>query len=110
MSNSPVYDAYVRAFLPAIDLMGVKTEIKVNKHGLFPDVVGDIQLDIQSLVGKAPLKSIDLTVKGALKKVTLYSTYTSGFMEAIYQDEFKESFLELCKSTLPSVELIFVDE
>ncbi len=27
VSNSPVYDAYVRTFLPAIDLMGVKTDI-----------------------------------------------------------------------------------
>lgn len=100
----------MRTFLPAIDLMGVKTNIKINKHGLFPDVVGDISLEIQSLVGKAPLKSIDMTVRGALKKVDLYVTFTPGSMEAIYQDEFKESFLELFKSTLPSIELNFVDE
>ena len=31
-------------------------------------------------------------------------------MEAIYQEEFKESFLELFKSALPSTELNFVDE
>jgi hypothetical protein len=62
------------------------------------------------LVGKAPLKPIDLTVKGALKKVELYVTYTSGSMEAIYKDEFKESFLELFKTTLPSIELNFIDD
>jgi len=51
-----------------------------------------------------------LTVRGDLKKVELYVTYTSGSMEAIYQEEFKESFLELFKSALPSIELNFVDE
>jgi len=109
VSKSPVYDAYTRVFLPAIDLMGIKTDIKLNKHGLFPDVVGDITLEIQSLVGKAPLKPIDFTERGSLKKIDVYATYTEGSMEAIYQEEFKESFLELVKSLLPSTELNFID-
>ncbi len=77
---------------------------------MFPDVVGNVSLQIQSLVGKAPLKPIDMTIRGALKKVDLYATYTAGSIEGIYKDEFKESFLELINSTLPSVELNFNDE
>ena len=41
--------------------MGVKVDFEIKKHGLFPDVVGEIDLLIHSMKGKGPLKSIEMT-------------------------------------------------
>jgi len=61
--------------------MGIKVDFEVKKHGLFPDVVGEIELDIQSMKDKGPLKPIEMTARGDFKSVDLYVSYTTGSME-----------------------------
>jgi RNA 3'-terminal phosphate cyclase (ATP) len=61
VSKSPVCNSYLHTFLPALSLMGIKVDYDVKKHGLFPDVVGEIELSIHSMNGKGPLKAIEMT-------------------------------------------------
>ncbi len=49
VSKSPPFDTYTKVLLPALSLMGVNIEPSLKYHGLFPDLVGELTLKINSL-------------------------------------------------------------
>ena len=46
VSNSPSLHPYRHVLFPALNKMGITAEYEMKWHGLFPDVMGEIQMKI----------------------------------------------------------------
>ena len=46
VSNSPSLHPYRHVLFPALTKMGIAAEYELKRHGLFPDVMGEIQMKI----------------------------------------------------------------
>ena len=80
--------------------MGIDLTNEVSKHGLFPDVVGSINLNIKSLKEGEFLKPINMTERGKLKEITLYLSYQTEFDQVYIQEVFKPKITEMIKDLL----------
>lgn len=67
--------------------MGANVSYDIKKHGIFPDVVGQVNLNIKTLT--APLKAIDLTKRGKFLGLELIVSCSEGIMLETYQDMMK---------------------
>lgn len=47
VSNSPPAHSYEQVLLPMIRKMNVGVDYQVKKHGLFPDVIGEVEFTIK---------------------------------------------------------------
>ena len=63
---SPPFEFLARSFLPLVCRMGPKIEIRLIRHGFYPVGGGRIEVDIEP----APLMSLELVERGALRKVS----------------------------------------
>lgn len=63
--SSPPFDFLARTFLPLINRMGPKVEIRLVRHGFYPVGGGRVEVDIQP----ASLMPLELVERGALRKV-----------------------------------------
>jgi RNA 3'-terminal phosphate cyclase len=79
---SPTSHSFQYVLMPILTLMGVEATYNVKYHGLFPDIIGELNLIIKSL--KSPLKPIDLTSRGKLIGIEIHSSYVSGSLELYY--------------------------
>lgn len=67
--------------------MGVKTEYQVKYHGYFPDIIGELNLRVYSII--EPLKPINLIERGNLKAINIYTTCIEGDLWNYYCESFK---------------------
>lgn len=89
VSKSPPFDTYTRVLIPALEHMGAKIEPDLKYHGLFPDLVGEMHLRIQSM-NDQKLKAIEWTTRGDLRRVEVYIKYTEGQMQELYQEKVRQ--------------------
>ena len=82
MSNSPPAHSYSRVFLKQLALMGANVSYEIKKHGIFPDVVGHVNLNIKTMT--AVLKPIDLTKRGEFLGLELIVSCSDGTMLDVY--------------------------
>ncbi|TNV73051.1 hypothetical protein FGO68_gene3159 [Halteria grandinella] len=108
VNNSPPAHSYEHVFLPMIRKMGVGVEYEIKKHGLFPDIVGEVEVTIKKL--ESQLKPIDLVERGKLLGCTVHVTTTDKF-HPIYTDLFKPQFAALFRDKVSATaELTIKDE
>ena len=87
---APTYHSYRYVLLPTLKFLGANIDYQVAKHGLFPDTVGSIKMNIQSM--KEPLKSINLTERGTFKGLRVIVDSTPGKLWDYYKENFKPAF------------------
>jgi RNA 3'-terminal phosphate cyclase (ATP) len=74
---SPPFEFLARTFLPLVNRMGPKIEIRLVRHGFYPVGGGCIEMDITP----APLKPVEFVERGALSKCS-----ASAFVAALPYD------------------------
>jgi RNA 3'-terminal phosphate cyclase len=67
--------------------MGANVNYEIKKHGIFPDVVGQVNLNIKTMT--SPLKAIDLTKRGKFLGMELIVSCSEGTMLEAYRDLIK---------------------
>ncbi len=74
---SPTIAALEHVLYPALKMFGMDVSLEVVKNGFFPDVVGEVCIDIPSL--KTPLQPISLMMRGSsLLSIEVYIMATLG--------------------------------
>lgn len=86
VNNSPPAHSYQHVFLPMIRNMGIEIDYGIKKHGLFPDLIGEVQYKIKTQTNM--LKPIDLVERGKLIGCDVYVTTTEKTHD-VYKDQFK---------------------
>lgn len=86
--------------------MGIEIDYGIKKHGLFPDLIGEVHYKIKTQTNM--LKPLDLVERGKLICCDVYVTTTEKTHD-IYKDQFKTQFEGLYHDTFPG-ELKFHDE
>ncbi|MBI5884889.1 RNA 3'-phosphate cyclase [archaeon] len=74
VSFSPPAEAFSEAFFPLIEKMNAFAGLKILKRGYYPKGQGLVEFSCKPCTG---LKAINLTDKGQLKKIKIYSTSAS---------------------------------
>jgi len=72
---SPPYDYIACVFLPMVRKMGANGELKLVKAGWFPRGGGEIEASIFPI--SQPMKAINLTQRGNLKRIWVYSALSN---------------------------------
>lgn len=72
---SPPYDYIARVFLPMVQRMGANGELKLVKAGWFPRGGGELEASIVPVT--QPLKPINLTERGNLKRIWVLSALSN---------------------------------
>lgn len=72
---SPPYDYICRVFLPMVQTMGANGELKLVKAGWFPRGGGELEASIQPV--NQPLKPVNLTERGNLKRIWVLSALSN---------------------------------
>ncbi|MCX7969175.1 MAG: RNA 3'-terminal phosphate cyclase [Armatimonadetes bacterium] len=72
---SPPYDYIASVFLPMMQSLGAKGELKLVKAGWFPKGGGELEASIQPV--SQPLKPINLTERGHLKRIWVLSALSN---------------------------------
>jgi len=94
---SPTIDYLKYVFLRILEKMGVKTEINIIKRGYYPE--GGAKVETKIFPSK--LKSLNLTEKGALKKILVIS----GASDSLKQKKVAERQIAGAKEVLGKLKL-----
>eukprot|EP00347_Sterkiella_histriomuscorum_P009638 403340443 len=95
---SPTTHSYQQILIPQLRKMGINIDYEIESQGIFPDIVGQINLKINKQQEK--IKSIQLLERGKLQSIDIYMDSTIGLLQTYYKDEFQPKVIQKLEELL----------